>query len=94
MRFKQYKYIMYRLFTSRGCDRCEASFHEAVVYPPRMERNEADVVRSVRPMGKKCRHLYKLARNQSDSKNMTKYHIIKLISLKQIIESTVFMNNL
>ena len=29
--------------------------HEAVVSPPRMGRNEASVVRSARPEGKKCR---------------------------------------
>ena len=34
--------------------------HEAVVSPPRMGRNEASVVRSARPKGKKCRLIIKL----------------------------------
>ena len=46
------------LFTGRGCCKCEALAHEAVVIhcepsQPNPGHGEADVVRSVRPLGVK-----------------------------------------
>jgi len=48
-----------------------------------MDRNEADVVISARPKGKKCRHLIKtLGNKQSDVGDFAKNLAIELISLK------------
>ncbi len=51
--------------------------------PPRMGRNEADVVRSARPRGvKNADILYKLDYKQSDIRDIATNHAIKWISLK------------
>ncbi len=55
----------YGLFASRCCRRCKATAHEDVLVhfeptQPNPGRNEADVARSTRPKGKKCRLKQKL----------------------------------
>jgi hypothetical protein len=61
------KKISYKpgLFTSQDCYSGEEVAHEAVVEPPRMGYNEADVVRLARPKGKKCRLIKKASFRKS-----------------------------